>query len=546
MKKPTLKTYRRTFQIFIAVAFIVIPILNRSRYSYVYGNFLSFHMFGIPFADPLAILQLSVKNLYLTLDNIIGALLSLGLAFYLGTVFCSWVCPFGLLSELTRTLSRKKFGHADKGRPLHSKGFFLKSTIFILGFIGFFIFSTTPILNQLSMPAWYTRFFQYYFGQDFISLCFLFLLAVLAVEFFAKRRLWCRYICPQSILIILAKQLNSNRLKIGFNQEKCICKPGHERCETACSLSLQPKILYGRVELECSNCGDCVVACNKMGRALSFTPPRINWLENYWGEFHFPKPRKVLAIMFALAFLSGLGVLAYNTFIHWKPAAVHKGVANALLENKILAWQGDRAGYYEFLTDGTFICVGGNWPVNGYKGGQWESTDEKGSFKMIFDPSDPSSYLLAQMNGRISPKAQFSLTRFTGTNTTATSEQVVMNRYEPLVQSHETSATTLDATTVLNRYAQEVYVLDLRVQDPQGVIRKILTEGDVITNEVMLTNVKYWLNTPEIIVSEGTAPKLSIHTKMRILFHDGHEESAEFVTDRIVDRSSEEFDDPWY
>ena len=37
MKRPTLKTYRRTFQLFVAISFIIIPILNRTDYSYVYG-----------------------------------------------------------------------------------------------------------------------------------------------------------------------------------------------------------------------------------------------------------------------------------------------------------------------------------------------------------------------------------------------------------------------------------------------------------------------------------------------------------------------------
>jgi hypothetical protein len=62
----------------------------------------------------------------------------------------------------------------------------------------------------------------------------------------------------------------------------------------------------------------------------------------------------------------------------------------------------------------------------------------------------------------------------------------------------------------------------------------------------MLTSVKYWLSTPQIIVSEGTEPKLPISTKLRILFHDGHEEIARFTTGRVRDQSDEEFEDPWF
>lgn len=545
MKRPTLKTYRRAFQIFIAVAFIIIPILNRSRYSYVYGNFLAFHAFGIPFADPLAILQLSIKNLYLTLDNIIGALLPLLLAFFLGTVFCSWICPFGLLSELTQAIRKKTVGRKTGEGTMTARGFPLKMTIFAVGFTGFFIFSTTPILNQLSMPAWYARFFQYYFGQDFISFSFLFILGTLAVEFMVGRRLWCRYICPQSILITLVKQLNPKRMKVVFTADKCICKPGYERCERACSLNLHPKTLYERAELECSNCGDCVVACTKMGRALSLVLP---WNTRLWNRRRPVIDRRRMVVGFTLIVLvSALGTAGYLVSTHWHPKAASPAKTNVLLADKILAWDGARADYYELLAEGTLICVGGDWPTNGFKGGKWEAVAGGASFKMVFDRNNPATYTLVQIKEHPTPGVKCMLTRFADNASVADKpESHVLTRYEPIKQSHLQTATTMNATAVLNRYADDIYVLDLRVQDPEEVIKKIPTEGDAITNEGMLTSVKYWLNTPQIIVSEGSAPKLPIHTKMQIIFRDGHKEPAVFLTNRIVDKSNEEFEDPWF
>jgi len=99
MKRPDLRTYRRVIQISVAVAFVIIPLLNHFRISFVYGNFLAFNLAGVPLADPLAVLQITLKNYYLSADLLIGAAIALGLAAVLGTVFCSWICPFGLLSE---------------------------------------------------------------------------------------------------------------------------------------------------------------------------------------------------------------------------------------------------------------------------------------------------------------------------------------------------------------------------------------------------------------------------------------------------------------
>jgi len=72
MKKPSIKTCRRALQIGVAVAFIVIPLLNHYRISYFTGNFLSFYAAGLPLADPLAVLQITLKNYYINVDLLIG------------------------------------------------------------------------------------------------------------------------------------------------------------------------------------------------------------------------------------------------------------------------------------------------------------------------------------------------------------------------------------------------------------------------------------------------------------------------------------------
>lgn len=333
-------------------------------------------------------------------------------------------------------------------------------------------------------------------------------------------------------------------MKVVFDADKCICKPGYERCERACSLDLYPKTLYERAELECSNCGDCVVACTKMGRALALVPPwNTRRLYRHWPAID---RRRLLAGLGLLLLVAALGAGGCWIATHWHPKAKATAKTNALLADKILAWDGARADYYELLADGTLVCVGGDWPTNGFKGGKWEPVDDGASLTMVLDPTHPTTYILVRIKARPAPGISCTVTRFVDNTAADKPESHPLTRYEPLRQSHLQSATRMNATAVLTRYADEIYVLDLRVQDPEELIRKIPTEGDAITNEGMLTSVKYWLNTPQIIVSEGTTPKLPIHTKMRILFRDGHEEPAEFLTNRIVDKSSEEFEDPWF
>lgn len=269
MRKPTLHTCRRSVQISVAVAFVVIPWLNHLRISFVYGNFLSFHFFKFPLADPLAVLQVTLKNSYFCADLLIGAGIALLPAFFLGTVFCSWICPFGLLSEWGHALS-KRHHRKKRKQQLRRGGFLCKIVLFLIGVAGFFLFSTTPVLNQLSLPAWYSRIFQFWFEQRHISLAIVTLFVIVAVEAVSGMRLWCRYVCPQSVLISLVKLLNRRRLRVVFDTDACLCKSEAARpCVRACSLGLDP----GNPDpwkIECNNCGECVAACKKRGNALAF------------------------------------------------------------------------------------------------------------------------------------------------------------------------------------------------------------------------------------------------------------------------------------
>jgi len=548
MKKPSIKTYRRAFQIFIAVAFIVIPILNRSRYSMVYGNFFSFHMFGIPLADPLAVLQLTVKNIYFTIDNFIGTILPLLLAFFMGTVFCSWVCPYGLFSEWVQKLRKKVFKKESPGLAMNAAGFQFKMTIFVVGFVVFLMFATTPILNQLSTAAWYARFFQYYFGQDFISLCFLFLLGLLFVEFVAGKRLWCRYICPQSILITLTKLLNKNRLKVGFEQEKCICKPGYERCEAACTLSLDPKQVGHRIETECSNCSDCIVACKKMGQALGFEFAPAGSPQSRWSlAAILPDRRKLIKWMVSLAIIAGLAFLTVQIVRNVEFPQKKQEIKHALLSNKKISWNDDHTEYFELLADGTFICVGGDWPVDGFKGWRWEPVDENGSFKVLIDERRPEIFSVFTMISKMGLQAKFKLNHSQGgIDIGDDNVEYGIDLYETIGHSHKQTAVTMNSRARLFRYAAETYVFEIEVKDYHGLLKRVPINGDLITTEVMLTTTKEWLNSPQIIVSQGKEPEIPIHTNLEIRFHNGTIEKSKFITSRVTDRSSEEFEDPWF
>ncbi len=270
MKKVTIHVWRRILQTGVAATFILLPVLNATGFDFIWGNFLNIHIGGLTFADPLAVLQVIVKNRYLPWGLLISAGMVLAIAVCLGTVFCSWVCPFGLLSELVNRFSCRIRPRKDGDRTSGKNGFAVKAVLFCVGFVISWAFFNRPILNRVSLPFQYSNIFQYLFIQQQLTVALGFIGAVLLVEFIFRTRLWCRWICPQAVLLVVVKRFNPFRLKVVFEKEKCIGCKALCPCQNACSLDLDPRRLNGRMEAECTNCGDCVDACRQRGAALGF------------------------------------------------------------------------------------------------------------------------------------------------------------------------------------------------------------------------------------------------------------------------------------
>jgi len=271
MKKSDIHIWRRTLQTGVAAFFIMLPILNAAGFTFIWGNYLNILVGSLTFSDPLAVLQVIVKNRYMPVGLLISAGMVLAIAFCLGTVFCSWVCPFGLLSELVNKLACRIWPRKLNGSKISKNGFTAKAIGFCAIFLVFWSLFNSPVLNRVSLPFQYSNIFQYFFIHKYLSGAIWFIGAILLLEFAFRTRLWCRWICPQSVLLSVAKLFNPFRLKVVFEKERCVGSNVLSPCRKACSLDLDPRRLNGGIEAECTNCGDCVDACRKTGGALGFT-----------------------------------------------------------------------------------------------------------------------------------------------------------------------------------------------------------------------------------------------------------------------------------
>ena len=270
MTKNSIHSWRRTIQTAIAVFFILAPLLNANGFKFIWGNFLNIHIGSLIFSDPLAVLQVIVNNRYIPSGLLVGAGLVFAIAFFLGTIFCSWICPFGLLSELVNRFASRFSPKMFTNIKFSGNAFAIKAVVFCAGFFIAVMFLGSSALNQISLPFQYSNIFQYLFMQNYMYGAVWFLLAILAAEFIFSKRLWCRWFCPQSVLIAIVGQCNPFRLKILFAKKNCISNKAFSPCQKACSLDLDPRNLHFLNQIQCTNCGDCIDACRKTGKALDF------------------------------------------------------------------------------------------------------------------------------------------------------------------------------------------------------------------------------------------------------------------------------------
>ena len=264
--------FRRCVQAGAALFMIALPFANAAGFHKVSGNFLAFDLFGLPLSDPLSSAQAALAGSSAAGSLLLGAGLVLLAALLLGRVFCSWLCPYGLLSELIFSL-RGKLGSPALADPAGSRGpggpagAAPRLLLALVGLLCVAWLLPAPYLNQLSLPGWYSRAAQHAAFYGAVLWGVLLIPALLSIEFFAGKRLWCRYLCPQSALLSLMA-LAPGVLRLRFSAKNCTCRKDDRPCMESCSLNLNPRKITAMQRLECTNCGDCVDACRPRGQAL--------------------------------------------------------------------------------------------------------------------------------------------------------------------------------------------------------------------------------------------------------------------------------------
>lgn len=191
-------------------------------------------------------------------SGLIIFLVILSTAILLKRGFCSWVCPFGLLTEYQNRLHRFIFRKDIKiprwlDYPLRSLKylllfFFLWAIIIQMNArdLDYFIYSPYNMVADIKM----LHFFINISALAFWVLVALFVLSILV------RNFWCRYLCPYGAL--LGGLSFVSIFKIRRNEDTCtLC----HQCTRSCPVDIKVHKTTAVLSDECHACLKCVVVC---------------------------------------------------------------------------------------------------------------------------------------------------------------------------------------------------------------------------------------------------------------------------------------------
>ncbi len=224
---------------------------------------------AVPFADPLAAIEVMIAGRCAPTDLLIGAGLLLALAIVAGPVFCGWVCPLGLLLDLNQTLRsavNRLLSRSHRSLPELRVPKAVKYGV--LGFVlGFTLIARLPAFQLVSPINILVLAFVFTATPALV-----FVVLILAVEYISPR-LWCRSICPLGALYGLLGRFAFLRIRIhrsAAGGSPC------QMCAASCPMGIQ--VVTGQsadeadsvTDPDCTRCGDCIDVCPRGQLQLGF------------------------------------------------------------------------------------------------------------------------------------------------------------------------------------------------------------------------------------------------------------------------------------
>lgn len=261
--------YRRSTQLLTLLAIFVIPMMNLYEITFIKGTFYSMDIGAVALADPLSIFQAGFTSRSISLTMLASIVIPVFLVLMFGRVWCSWFCPYYLLTEAVGWVRGKlavvgikpfvsQYRDGSTSGQNVVRYLVLGMGLLLVGIAGI------PLLNLVSAPGIISS--QALVLVKFRTLTFelVFVLLILFLEFFLFKY-WCRLFCPSGSFLSLFQWRRG--LKVSKLQQEC---SSCHTCIRSCPMQINP-MTEGNNPL-CHNCGICIDICpdNRQRPTLGF------------------------------------------------------------------------------------------------------------------------------------------------------------------------------------------------------------------------------------------------------------------------------------
>ena len=212
----------------------------------------------LPLADPFIFSQSLLAGMQLSSQIIIGAAIVASLYFLLGgRVFCAWVCPLNIITDLAHWL-RLRLGLTGNTRIKAQTRYWLLAIVMILA-----AFTGTLVWETVNPVSFLQRGILFGMGAGWMVI-----LAIFIFDLAVSRRGWCGHICPMGAFYSLLATHSPLRLRAD-NRSAC------NDCMDCFVVCPEPQVLkpalFGADKgigpvinaANCTNCGRCIDVCAK-------------------------------------------------------------------------------------------------------------------------------------------------------------------------------------------------------------------------------------------------------------------------------------------
>jgi ferredoxin-type protein NapH len=247
---------RRASQLGILALFLLGPLAG---IWLIKGNLsASMVLDAVPLTDPMLLLQAALSGTLPVLSGLIGA--AIVLLFYAlvgGRVFCSWVCPVNMITDLAARL-RRRLDLRNTVRLSRDLRYWILGLVLLLPLVTGVI--AWEYLNPVSM---------FHRGLLFgVGFAWAILLAVFLFDLLMVRHGWCGHLCPVGAFYGLIGWKAPVRV-VAAQREKC------DDCMDCFAVCPEPQVIkpalkgadkgVGPVilDINCTNCGRCLDVCSQ-------------------------------------------------------------------------------------------------------------------------------------------------------------------------------------------------------------------------------------------------------------------------------------------